>query len=164
MPKREASVLQALRERFQLSAFDGEAAPPLLQKPPVLLSNTWANPNLAPHAGHLRGGAAASPPPPSGRPRLRRVPPSSCCSAGGHLRRSDRNESSTAGSASIRSPSSMSKDSGSIRSCSSRENGSISKPGTWDRALAISLDRPVGESPVRMMLGTLCRPSPPLML
>lgn len=42
----------------------------------------------------------------------------------------------------------MSRASESILSGSSRENGSISKPGTWDRALAISLDRPGGESPV----------------
>lgn len=65
-----------------------------------------------------------------------------------HLSRSDRKESSTVGSASIRSLSSMSRARGSILSGSSRENGSISKPGTWDRALAISLDRPGGESPV----------------
>lgn len=49
---------------------------------------------------------------------------------GHHLNRSERKESSTAGSASIRSPSSMSRDSGSILSGSSRENGSISNPGT----------------------------------
>lgn len=64
-----------------------------------------------------------------------------------HLSRSERKESSTAGSASIRLPSSMSRDSGSIRSWSSSEKESISKPGTLDSALAISLDRPVGESP-----------------
>lgn len=68
---------------------------------------------------------------------------------GRHLNRSERKESSTAGSASIRSPSSMSRDSGSILSGSSRENGSISNPGTWDKALAISLDRPGGDSPAQ---------------
>lgn len=71
-------------------------------------------------------------------------------SIGDHLRRSERKESSTAGSASMRSPSSMpspSRARGSILRGSSRAKGSISKPGTWDRALAISLERPVGESP-----------------
>lgn len=47
-----------------------------------------------------------------------------------HWKRSERKESSTAGSASIRSPSSMSRASGSILRESSREKGSISKPGT----------------------------------
>lgn len=69
----------------------------------------------------------------------------------GHLRWSERKESSTAGSASIRSPSvSMprpSSASGSIRSESSEENGSISNPGTPDRAFVISLDSPDEESP-----------------
>lgn len=64
-----------------------------------------------------------------------------------HFSLSDRKESSTAGSVSIRSPSNMSRDRGSILSWSSREKGSISKPGTWDRALAISLERTVGDSP-----------------
>lgn len=59
-----------------------------------------------------------------------------------HLRWSERKESSTAGSASIRSSSvSMPRPSG-----SSEENGSISKPGTQERALVISLDNPE-ESP-----------------
>lgn len=49
---------------------------------------------------------------------------------GRHWKRSERKESSTAGSASIRSPSSMSRASGSILRESSREKGSISKPGT----------------------------------
>lgn len=66
---------------------------------------------------------------------------------GCYLSLSDLNESSTAGSANIRSPSSMSRARGSILRGSSREKGSISKPGTWDRALAISFDRPGGESP-----------------
>lgn len=94
-----------------------------------------------------------------GGPSLRRFPPSSWSrgrGAGRHFSRSDRKESSTAGSASIRSPSSMSRASGSILSGSSREKGSISKPGTWDRALAISLDRPGGESPAGTEEGWTC--------
>lgn len=60
-----------------------------------------------------------------------------------HLRWSERKESSTAGSASIRSPSvSMPRPSSGL----SDENGSISKPGTHDSALVISLDSPE-ESP-----------------
>lgn len=88
--------------------------------------------------------AASSPPPPG----WRLSPfPHRAVAGRDHFNRSDRKESSTAGSASIRSPSSMSRARGSILSGSSREKGSISKPGTWDRALAISLDRPGGESP-----------------
>lgn len=69
---------------------------------------------------------------------------------GGHLRRSERKESSTAGSVSMRSPSSMpspSRARGSILRGSSRAKESISNPGTWDRALAISLERPSELSP-----------------
>lgn len=70
-----------------------------------------------------------------------------------HLSRSERNESSTAGSASIKSPSvSMLRPSrarGSILSVSSEENESTSKPGTPDKALVISFDKPGGESPAR---------------